>query len=299
MTSEAQAILRSWSAPAGVNAALCTSILIYARGWFRVRAAFPNLIPLWRLASFMAGIISIWIAIGSPLAAFDEASLSVHMVQHLLLMAIAPPLILLGAPALPLLHGLPQTIARDVVGPFLRWNFAKSLGRLITNPAICWLAAAFALIAWHLPAIFELALRKNWLHELEHATFFSAGLLFWWPVVQPWPSIARWPRWSIPLYLFFATLPCDVLSAFLAFCDRVVYSSYLSSPRLFNLSALQDQQSAAVIMWVAVTVIYLVPVVIVTLQILSPQKAQLPDETWTALHTIAPRPLDSSKPEII
>jgi putative membrane protein len=299
MTSEAQSILREWSAPIGVNIALCLAILIYARGWFRVRAAFPNLIPLWRLAAFVAGIISIWIAIGSPLAAFDEASLSVHMLQHLLLMAIAPPLILLGAPALPLLHGLPQKIARDVVGPILRWNFAKSLGRAITNPAICWLAAALALIAWHIPAIFELALRYNWLHELEHATFLLAGLLFWWPVVQPWPSIAVWPRWSIPLYLFAATLPCDVLSAFLAFSDRVVYRSYLSAPRLFNLVPLEDQQYAAAVMWVSVTLIYLVPLVIVTLQILSPQKSQSPAETWTALPAIARRPLEPPKPEII
>jgi putative membrane protein len=286
MTSAAQSILREWSAPIGISVALCVTIMVYARGWFRVRAAFPNLIPLWRLAAFAAGIISIWIAIGSPLAAFDEASLSVHMVQHLLLMAIAPPLILLGAPALPLLHGLPQKIARDVVGPLLRWNFAKSLGLLITNPAICWLAAAFALIAWHVPAIFELALRKNWLHELEHATFLTAGLLFWWPVVQPWPSVARWPRWSIPLYLFFATLPCDVLSAFLAFSDRVVYRSYLSAPRLFNLAPLEDQQYAAAIMWVSVTLIYLIPLAIVTLQLLSPQKSQSPDEASAALHSL-------------
>lgn len=299
MTSEAQSILREWSTPIGVNVALCLTILIYARGWFRVRAAFPNLIPLWRLAAFLAGIISIWIAISSPLAAFDEASLSVHMVQHLLLMAIALPLILLGAPALPLLHGLPQKIARDIVGPFLRWPFAKSLGRLITNPAICWLAAALALIAWHVPAIFELALRHNWLHELEHATFLTAGLLFWWPVVQPWPSIARWPRWSIPLYLFAATLPCDVLSAFLAFSDRVVYRSYLSAPHLFNLAPLEDQQYAAAIMWVAVTLIYLVPVVIVTLQLLSPQKSQAPEETWTVLPTIARPPLEPPNPEIV
>jgi putative membrane protein len=298
MTTDAQTILQSWPAPIGLDLALCLTVLIYARGWFRVRAAFPNLIPVWRLAAFMAGVASIWIAIGSPLAAFDEASLSVHMVQHLLLMAIAPALILLGAPALPLLHGLPQTIARDVVGRLLRWSVAKSLGRRITDPAICWLAAAIALIAWHVPSVFESALRRDWLHELEHATFLGAGLLFWWPVVQPWPSIAKWPRWSIPMYLFCATLPCDVLSAFLAFCDRVVYRSYLSAPRLFNLYPLQDQECAAALMWVSITLIYLVPVVIVTMQLLSPQKAHLPEKTWGAFQTIATQRLEASKPEL-
>src|ERR1700693_1690051 len=214
MTSDTQAVLQSWSAPLGVELALCLTVLIYVRGWFRLRAGFPNLISAWRLGAFWAGIASVWIAVGSPVGAFDDVSLSVHMVQHLLLMAIAPPLILLGTPALPLLQGLPQPIARSVVGPFLRWRLVKSLGRVVTNPAICWLAAELALIVWDAPAVFALALRFDWLHKLEHASFIGTGLLFWWPVVQPWPSTPRWPRWSIPLYLFCATLPCDALSGF-------------------------------------------------------------------------------------
>ena len=298
MTSEAQAILRSWSLPIGVNVTLLLAAAVYTRGWLRLRAAFPNLISTWRLAAFLAGVLSVWIATGSPVEAFDEVSLTVHMVQHLLLMTVAPPLILLGAPALPLLRGLPQSIARGVVSPLLRWRVVKWLGRLVTHPAICWFAATFALIGWHVPAVFELALRWNWLHEIEHACFFGTGLLFWWPVVQPWPSVARWPRWFIPVYLFCATFPCDILSAFLAFCDRVVYSSYLTAPRLFNMSPLQDQECAAALMWTCVTVILLVPAVIVTLEILSPRKPRLPRENWVAFHRIGGQPLDVSKLEV-
>ncbi len=275
MNADAHALLQSWSNLLGLDLALCLTALVYARGWFRLRSAFPNLLSPWRLAAFFAGIISIWIAIGSPLNAFDDASLTIHMLQHLLLMSLAPPLILLGAPQLPLLHGLPQSLARGVVSPILRWAPVKRLGDLIANPAFGWLAAAAALIGWHVPAIFQLALRWNWLHELEHASFLAAGLLFWWPVIQPWPSVARWPRWSIPLYLFCATLPCDALSAFLVFCDRVVYSSYLSVPRVFAWSALEDQQCAAALMWVSVTVILLVPAVVVTMQILAPQDTRV------------------------
>jgi cytochrome c oxidase assembly factor CtaG len=285
MTSEIQIVLESWSAPIGVNVSLCLAALVYTRGWLRLRIVFPRLISAWQLGAFLAGIISVWIAIGSPVDAFDEVSLSVHMVQHLLLMTIAPALIWLGAPALPLLKGLPHWLARRVVSPFLQWRVVKWFGRFLANPAICWLAAALALIGWHVPAVFELALRWKWLHELEHACFFGAGLLFWWPVVQPWPSTPRWPRWSIPLYLFFATLPCDALSGFLVFCDRVVYASYLSAPRLFGISALQDQECAAALMWTCVTIIFLVPAVIVTLQILSPQKEQLPPGTWSGFPT--------------
>ena len=236
MTPDTQSILESWSPPIGVNVALALAVLVYGRGWISLRGAFPKLISAWRLAAFLAGIASVWIAIGSPVNAFDDVSLTVHMAQHLLLMAVAPALILLAAPALPVLRGLPQWTVRMVVAPALRWNPVKWFGRSLSKPAICWLAASLALIGWHIPAVFDLALRWGWLHELEHASFFAAGLLFWWPVIQPWPSVARWPRWSIPLYLFCATLPCDLLSGFLVFCDRVVYSSYLSDPSLFHMS---------------------------------------------------------------
>jgi putative membrane protein len=298
MNADAHAILQSWSNPLGLDIALCLTALVYARGWFRLRSAFPKLLPLWRFAAFFAGIICVWIAIGSPLNAFDDALLTVHMLQHLLLMSVAPPLILLGAPQLPLLHGLPQPFARGVVSPILRRSSVKQLGHFVSNPAFCWLAATLALIGWHIPAAFELALRWSWLHELEHASFLGTGLLFWWPVVQPWPRAARWPRWSIPLYLFFATLPCDALSAFLVFCDRVVYSSYLSAPRIFARSALEDQQFAAAMMWAAVTIILVIPAIAVTMRILAPQGAGSSQEAFARLRGIAIRAFESSAHEV-
>ena len=299
MNSDTQAVLQTWSAPVGLDVALCLVSLIYARGWFRLRVGAPKLISGWRFAAFLVGVLSMWIAIGSPVEAFDDVSLTVHMVQHLLLMTVAPPLILLGAPALPLLRGLPQPIARGIAGPFLRWSVVKQLGHFGTRPGICWLAGTCALIGWHVPAVFELALRWDWLHELEHATFFGAGLLFWWPVVQPWPSLARWPRWSIPLYLFGATLPCDALSGFLAFCDRVVYSSYLSAPGVFGFSPLQDQECAAALMWTCVTIIFLVPAVLVTLEILSPQRVLRREEAWGDVRESPAQPFHDSNLEVI
>jgi cytochrome c oxidase assembly factor CtaG len=103
-------------------------------------------------------------------------------------------------------------------------------------------------------------------HGVEHASFFVAGLLFWWPVIQVWQS------WSVPLYLFLATLPCDALSAFLTFCGRVVYPHYLNAPRVFDISPLADQESAGALMWVWVTFAYLIPAAVVTVQMLSPQR---------------------------
>src|SRR3984885_190023 len=299
MITTTQALLQSWSPPLAVNASLCLAVLIYARGWIRLHATFPKLISAWRLAAYLAGVAGIWLAIGSPLEAFDDVSLTAHMVQHLLLMSFSPPLILLGWPALPLLRGLPQWMIRLIVGPVSRSEFFKLLAGAVTHPVVCWRAAAFALVGWHLPGVFDAASRWNWLHDSEHVSFLAAGLLFWWPVVQPWPSTTRWPRWSIPLYLFCATLPCDVLSAFLAFCDRVVYPSYLIASRPFEFSPLQDQECAAALMWVSVTIILLVPAVVVTIQILSSPSAHLPGQTWPGLNRIPGRPFNPSKSEVI
>jgi len=271
MDPATQALVESWSMPLGLTCGLVLALIFYMRGWFKLRTTFPNLIPLSRLIAFAAGLLTIWIALASPLGVLDDVLLSAHMVQHLLLMAIAPPLLLLGAPAVPFLHGFPRAFVRGVLGPVLRWPWIQSLGRALSHPVLCLLAPSIALIGWHVPAAFALGLRSEWWHEVEHAIFFITGIMLWWPVVQPWPSVARWPRWVIPVYLFLATLPCDALSAFLTFYDRVLYSSYRSLPIIFGRSPLADQQFAGALMWLCVTFIYMVPAVMVTIEILSPQ----------------------------
>jgi putative membrane protein len=255
-----------------VTLILIAIALFYLWGWYRLRNTLPNVLSMWRAAAFLCGLLSLWTAVASPLAALDHHLLTAHMAQHLLLMTVSAPLILLGAPAVTLLHGLPQRFVREALGPFLRYPPVNWFGRTITHPVFCWLAAVAAVIGWHVPALFELGMRSMRWHAFEHACFFAAGLLFWWPVIQPWPSVARWPRWGVPLYLFLATLPCDALSAFLTFCGRVVYPHYLSAHGMFDISPLPDQELAGALMWVWVTFVYLAPAAVVTLQMLSPQR---------------------------
>src|SRR5262249_25029435 len=151
----------------------------------------------------------------SPLDAFAALLLQVHMLQHLLLMLVAPPLLLLGAPPIALLRGLPARIAKDVLGPFLAWPALWRVAHLLTHPAVGGWALVLAAWLWPVPALYQLALRHPAWHVVEHATFLGAALLFWWPVVQPWPSRARWPRWTIPVYLLLADVQNTIFAALL------------------------------------------------------------------------------------
>jgi cytochrome c oxidase assembly factor CtaG len=271
MSPQAQSLLNDWSPPVALNITIFLTAFFYLRGWWSVRGSSPNLLPISRLAAFLVGMFFLWFAIGSPLSAFDEASLTVHMIQHILLMLVIPPLVLLGAPALPFLHGLPQWFVRATLGPFLRWPPVQFIGKVLTHPLVCWILAAVTLVAWHVPSAFELALRADFWHEVEHLCFLSTSMLFWWPVIQPFPSEARWPRWSIPAYLFLGMFPGSALGAFLAFCDRLLYPSYSKAPPLFSITPLTDQILAGTLMWVFGMFVCLLPAVAITLELLSPR----------------------------
>jgi cytochrome c oxidase assembly factor CtaG len=275
MSSEVHGGLHSWSLPIPVTLFLIAVALVYMWGWHRLRKVLPTLLSGWRFAAFMSGVISVWAAAASPLANLDHQLLTIHMVQHLLLMMVAAPLILQGASASALLHGVLWRFVRGALGRFLRCPQARRLERIVTHPVFCWVVSTAVVIGWHIPAPFELGMRSAGWHGAEHASFLVAGILFWWPVIRPWPSLHNWPSWHIPLYLFLATLPCDVLSAFLAFCNHVVYPHYLSAQRLFDFSPLVDQQCAGALMWVSVTFAYLIPAAAVTIRLLSPRKPAL------------------------
>jgi len=243
---------------------------LYMRGWRSVRRVWVSAIPTWRAASFLFGMSLIWAALGSPLVAYDHDLLTVHMIQHLLLMTFAPALILMGEPLLAFWHGLPR-FGKVVLSALFRQPLVQWFAHKLSRPALCWSASALTLIGWHVPALFTLGMHSEAWHSVEQASFLGAGFLFWWPVVQPWPSVSTWAKWSVLLYLFLATLPCDILSAFLVFSDRVAYPVYFSMPRHLGFSVLEDQQCAAALMWTCVTLVYLMPAAILSTRLLSPR----------------------------
>jgi hypothetical protein len=198
------------------------------------------------------------------------------MLQHVLLTMVAAPLLWVAAPAVPLLRGLPPRLARDGFGPFLAWPALQRLGRGLVHPLVAGPIFAVAIAGWHLPGPYQLALRSPAWHAVEHACFLLGALLFWFPVVQPWPSVPHWPRWAMIPYLLIADVENTVLSALLAFSDRVVYPLYGAAPRLWSTAALGDQMAAGALMWVAGSAAYLVPAALIVRDVLEPRLAEPP-----------------------
>jgi len=240
----------------------------YMRGWLRIHASCAQAIDAWRAVGFLLGLGLIGMAVASPLASGDAHSLTAHMIQHLVLMSLAPPLIWLADPVRLLAWALPSRLTESVILPIARWRPSQRLAGFLGHPFVCWVAATAALAVWHVPAMLTLSAHSNGWHATEHASFLAGGLLFWWPVVQPWPSSAPERPWSIVLYLFLATLPCDALSGFLVFSERIAYPMYVSAPQV-SAAVLDDQQRAGALMWTAVTILYLVAGVIVATRSLS------------------------------
>jgi cytochrome c oxidase assembly factor CtaG len=266
----------SWEFPVLLTLTLLLAASLYLRVWIFTRGGSAAAIPAWKASSFLCGLVLLWMAWGSPLAAYDHSLLTVHMIKHLLLMTFAPPLILLGEP-MKVFWGMTPLSARSTLGRVWHRPLVQRLRRIVTSLVLCWTASALTLIAWHVPTLFALGVGSRIGHTVEQAMFFGTGLWFWWPVIQPWPSASTGPRWSLLLYLFLATLPCDILSGFLVFSDRVAYPVYFSTPRLFGFSVLEDQQCAAALMWTCVTLVYLVPAAIISSRLLAPRASQAHD----------------------
>lgn len=266
-------LLRTWSLPVVPLLALSAASAIYLRGWMKARVTRSRELPAWRACCFTIGIISLWMAVASPIDALDDYLLTAHMIQHFILMSIAPPLIVLGAPVVPMLRGLPRMIVRAILKPLFRMRGLRSLVVFVTHPVTAWVAMNVAYLGWHVPAAFELTFQSERVHDFEHLCFFVTSLGFWRVVLQPWPARLRWPRWAMIPYLLTADVLNTVLSASLAFSGRVLYPSYAQAARVSHLTPMQDQVAAGAVMWVLNSLVFLLPAVVLTVKLLSPRSS--------------------------
>jgi cytochrome c oxidase assembly factor CtaG len=263
-------ILAAWSWPLWPALGLLIAGTLYLRGWKKLQRTRARELPLWRALCFVAGLLAIWIALASPIDALDDFLLSAHMLQHFMLMSVAPPLIVLGAPLVPMLRGMPRGVIR-ALRPVFASRWLHKVAHALAHPVVAWLAMNVFYLGWHVPQAFELTLRSEAWHNTEHMCFLFTNIGFWWVIVEPWPSGTRWSRWMVIPYLLTADVVNTILSAVLAFSGKVLYPSYAAVERICRLTPLQDQVLAGSEMWVLNSMVFLVPAAVIVVRMLSPQ----------------------------
>lgn len=232
---------------------------LYARG-LRSLGQHPRFHSTWRPAAYYLGLFIGYMAVESPLDHFADNLFSAHMVQHELLMMVAAPLVLLGAPMIPVLRGIPRPIRRKYVRPMLQARPARAALRTLSNPFAAWTIFAIALVTWHLPGPYDLGESNDVIHDFEHLSLTLAAMLFWWNVIDPVPlkpNLSHLLR--IPYAFTFGVLAMGFF-AFVTLSEHPWYSATLQTAPLYGLTSLEDQQIGGVFMWIAGSFIMLAAV---------------------------------------
>jgi putative membrane protein len=247
----------AWTWSPTVLVGLAAGAWLYGRGlralW--ARAGRGRVVSGWRAASYFAGLGSVFVALVSPVDALGDALFFIHMVQHLLLIMVAAPLIVLGDPVTVTLWAFPLRWRRRIGLAFSRPRWLRTAWGALTVAPIAWAIHVVTVWLWHAPIFYEMALQSEAVHEFEHATFFVTALLFWWLLFAP-----HGRRLSIGAkvaYLFAAMLQGTILGAVITFARHPWYWSYFGTTKAWGLTPLEDQQLAGLIMWIPAGLVYL------------------------------------------
>jgi len=246
-----------WSLDPWIVGGLLAAGLLYGRGVAVVwrRAGVGALVGRGRVVAFGSGLYLLAVALLSPLDAAAHLVFSWHMVQHLLLMLVVAPLLVVGAPLLPMLWGLPRPWR---LGVGRGWRARPALARAwhaATAPAAVAALLAGVLWIWHLPGPYQAAVLHPGFHRLEHATMLGAALLFWWAVLQP-VGRRRVDGGSALLLVFATKVQSAALGAILTFVPEPLYPVYADGAAAWGRTDLQDQHLAGLLMGAVSGVVY-------------------------------------------
>lgn len=220
---------------------LILALYIYAVGPFREKFFPAEKFSLGKAVAFQLGILLIFLSLFSALDELGDRYLfSAHMLQHLILTMVGPPLMLIGTPGW-------------LIQPLLRNRTLLNIGKVLTHPAVAFTLFNADLWLWHAPLLYDATLFNQNLHILEHLTFIITGVIFWWPLFSPVKEgLPRLSTGGQILYLFFGSMPMVLLGAGLTFAPPL-YAPYINAPRVWGLSAATDQQLGGLLMWVPVS----------------------------------------------
>ena len=239
-----------------ILASLGLAVYGYIRGLLRLNsAARARLFGGLRYAAFTAGIVTLFSALISPFDTLDDQLFSAHMVQHLVLLMIAPPLLILGRPALACFWAFPLPGRRAIGRVWIRSGLKHAVD-LVMSPIFVWLLCSAALWFWHLPGPYGWALGSESVHAFEHVCFFLTSLMFWSLVLEPLGR-RRMDYGSTLLFVATFGVQTGLLGALLTFAGRPLYAAHLSTTAAWGLTPLEDQQLAGLIMWIPASLIHL------------------------------------------
>ena len=244
----AHASASDWTWPPFIIVSLLITLVLYVVGLAKMyRGRARNSISMWRVASFVAGWLSLLIALDPPIHELGEQLFWVHMTQHEIMILISAPLLVLGRPMIGFTWAMPANW-RQPIGRASKWRFTRSLWTIATLPLVAWMLHALALWVWHAPVLFDATLSSDFMHALQHISFFGTGLLFWWALV--YGHQGKLGYGGALLYVFTTAVHTSVLGALLTFSNRAWYSPYFATAPAWRLTALEDQQLGGLIMWI-------------------------------------------------
>jgi len=249
--------LLSWAVDPTILTGLVLAAAIYGLAWRRIQLTGRRTVPLGYPLAYYLGLFSIAFALLGPFDVYNQESLLMHMSQHLLLLQIAPPLIWLGRPVQLILQAVSPQRSGPVLRVALRRQSVRALLTFVSHPLVAFLAFNFAVIFWHVPKMYDLALSHQTVHELEHICFLVGGLLYWWAIVEPVPRHHKLRTGFALGSIFLSMLVAEALGAILTLDGSVIYPFYNQTRPLWGLSQLDDQQYAGLLMWVGGGLLYL------------------------------------------
>ena len=259
-----QALFSAWEWRLDITLSLLIVAILYTTGWWRLRqrSRNPRLASIKRLASYWGGLVILAIALMSPIDLLGSQLFFLHMIQHLLTIMLAAPLLLLGTPFPFLLWGLPKPLRQMVGRQFARAAVTRNLLYSVTQVSFVWLAFIVIYAGWHDPNLYGLALRRDWVHDIQHLTFFTAAMLFWWHVIGTAPRLHHTPIWG-RIALLISVVPVNMaIGIAIATADEAIYPYYTSVPRIWGFTVIEDQTLAGVIMWIPGSMMFLLAVLL-------------------------------------
>jgi putative membrane protein len=269
-------LLLSWAWRPEIILTLGLAATLHLVGrWRLVQRGSSQLAAPWRTAAYLGGLVVLWIALMSPIDVLSSQFFTMHMIQHLLLVMIAPPLLLIADPMPIAMWGLPSGLRLEV-GRWLRPDATfRRVVRTLTEPGLVWLYFVAALVGWHDPQAYSAALESELVHDLEHLTFYGTAMLFWWHVIGAAPHIHKRLSRGVRIGYVLSVVPASALTGIaIAFASEPIYAYYTTVPRLGAMTVVQDQMLGGVIMWIPGSMMYIIAALILIAQIVRTEDGQ-------------------------